>query len=77
MVAELLLDMLPAVYKKWALIIETDKIGLSAPAQPVTDMDRRYTAAVKFFFAVRAVMDFIKVFFAGIQHGYSPRDIRP
>ena len=74
---ELGLDMLPAVYKKWALIVETDKIGFSAPAQAVTNMDRRYTAAVKLFFAMRAVMNFIKVFFTGIQHGYSPRDIRP
>jgi hypothetical protein len=76
MVTELFLDMLPAVYKKWAFIIETDKIGLSAPAQSVTNMDRRYTAAVKLFFAVRAVMDFIKVFFTSIQHGYSPEDLR-
>jgi hypothetical protein len=69
MVAELGLDMLPAVYKKWAFIIKTDKIGLSAPAQSVTNMDRRYTAAVKLLFAVRAIMGFIKVFFTGIQHG--------
>jgi hypothetical protein len=39
-------------------------------------MDRRYTAAVKLFFAVRAEMDFIKVFFTGIQHGYSPKEVR-
>jgi hypothetical protein len=39
-------------------------------------MDRRYTAAVKLFFAVRAVMGFIKVFFTEIQHGYSPKEVR-
>jgi hypothetical protein len=69
---ELQFDMLPAVCKKRALIIEADKIGLSAPTQSVTNMDGRYTAAVKLLFAVRTVMGFIKVFFTRIQHGYSP-----
>jgi hypothetical protein len=75
MVTELQFDMFPAVYKKRTFIIETDKIGLSSPAQSVTNMDRRYTAAVKFLFAVRAVMCFIKVI-TGIQNGYPPKEVR-
>ena len=72
MVAELGLDVLPAVNKKRTFVIETDKIGLGSPAQSVTDMDGWGTAAVKLFFAVRAVMYFIKIFSTRIQHGYSP-----
>jgi hypothetical protein len=64
--AELRFDMFPAVYKKWALIVETDKIGLGAPTQSVTNMDRGGTAVIKLLFAVGAVMNFVKVFFAGI-----------
>ena len=61
-------DMLPAFYKKRTLIIEAYEICLGSPTQSVSDMDRRDAAAVKFLFAVGAVMDFIKIFFAGIQH---------
>jgi hypothetical protein len=58
--------MLPTIFKKGAFIIQADKIGLGSPAQPVTHVDRRGTAARKLLFAMRAVMFFIKVFFTGI-----------
>jgi hypothetical protein len=65
--------MFPAINKKRAFIIETDKIGLGSPSQSVSDMYGRSAATVKFFIAVRAMMYFIKIFFTGIQHFFLQR----
>ena len=59
-------ELFPAFVEYRAFIVKADKEYFAPPAQSVTYMDGRYTTAVKLFFAVGAVMYFIKVFFTGI-----------